>query len=85
MYVGLIVAALAAWQISLGRIHPSAIKDYGLVATLPFTFYLALALLTVSYSVAVSRKSTPTVLLFHIVAFIVIIHGTTAIVYDAPR
>jgi len=79
-------AALLLWYGSLGSIDLDGITGYGLISVLPIQFHLALLLLTVSFAVAVHRPTTPTaVLLLHVAAFILIVHGTPALTYGTVR
>ena len=55
--------ALVLWATSVPWVDMSNIGDYGLIPLLPFNFWLALAVLLVSFSVLVRRVSTPTPLL----------------------
>jgi hypothetical protein len=82
----LVVAALAIWYSALGSIDLDAMTDYGLVSVLPIQPYIAVLLLTVAFTQAVHRRETPTVVLvLPIVALILIVHGTPAILYGTLR
>ena len=72
-----VTAALAVWGVSLGAADPNRMTDVGLVSVLPPTFYAALAILGLSFCVALWRESTPAPVLFlHIAALIVMVHAT---------
>jgi phosphate starvation-inducible membrane PsiE len=82
---GLLVA-LILWGVSLPRIDMSRIADYGLIPLLPLTFWAALAVLLVSFSVVVVRSSTATsLLLAHVVTLIAILSATPCLIYGTPR
>lgn len=84
--LALVLCAMVLWSASLSTINPRNITDYGLISALPLSFFVALSLLTVSFCVVVHQRQVPAPVLFlHVVALIVIIHGTLALVYQAPR
>lgn len=81
-----LVSALTLWALSLPVIEVARITDYGLVSALPWTFYAALGLVTMSFCVAVFNSRTSTALLAaHVVVLIVILHATLPLVYESPR
>lgn len=58
-----VMCAALLWAISLPRIDPARMNDYGLVSVLPPTMYAAFLILTVSFCLAVYRRPTPSPLL----------------------
>jgi len=77
---------IVLWLISLPGIEPEAMTDIGLLSVLPYTFYPALGLLTISYCwTAFRQPHQKAVLLLHLVALILILHGTPSIVYGTLR
>lgn len=82
----LVFSALLLWGTSLPNIDPHNITDIGLVTALPPTFFFSLGLLTISFCLALhQRRASASILFLHIIVLIVILHGTLALVYDAPR
>jgi hypothetical protein len=82
----LVFCTIVLWGISLSSINVRNITDYGLVSVLPSSFFVAVGLLTISFCLVVRWRQTPVpVLLLHSIVLILIIHGTLAMVYDAPR
>jgi hypothetical protein len=82
----LLGAAVVLWARAAASLDLREVSDYGLVSVLPVSFYAGLGLLLVSFAVALVRRGTPTtVLALHVVALIVMVHGTLALAYDAPR
>jgi hypothetical protein len=81
-----VVVAMLVWALSLSGTDIRDMSDLGLVSVLPFSVYLALGILTVSFCVSLRRAEThwlvPAV---HLLALIVIIHGTPAILYGTLR
>lgn len=78
--------ALALWAAALPRVDLSRIGDYGLIPLLPNTFWLALAVLLISFGLLVRRPETPTALLFaHIATLIAILHVTPSALYGSLR
>ena len=86
VHIGVAVAALAVWALSLRRVDLAAMSDVGLVSALPAGFFVALAALSVSFCVALHRPHphVPTVAL-HVLALIVMLYGVTAVIEEAPR
>lgn len=79
-------SALTLWLTSLSGLDPKQITDYGLVSILPAQFYVALAILTLSFaSFLRQERRLAAVLLLHIVALIVILHATIPLIYEVPR
>jgi hypothetical protein len=86
IHAGLLVAALAAWSVSLTATDVRGMTDFGLVSVLPGWYYVALALLTVSFCIAM-RSPQPhwSLLGVHVVILLVMLHGTPAILYGTLR
>ena len=72
------------WGLSFRSIDLSQIGDYGLLTALPWTYYTALALLTLGFTLSL-RAARQGVLAFYVVGLIVIIHGTPTIAYGTLR
>jgi len=82
----LLVVALASWAAALTATDLSRLSGYGLLAALPPTYYLALLLVTVGLALEAARaQPRPLVLGAHVVALVVMLHATTAILYPEPR
>ncbi|MDT5075606.1 MAG: hypothetical protein QOJ80_243 [Mycobacterium sp.] len=78
--------SLALWLLSLPRVELDRIGDYGLIPLLPITFWVALAVLLVSFSVLVRRAATATPLLVaHVLTLIAILHATPCLLYGTLR
>jgi len=78
--------AIALWLIALGGVNPAAMNDLGLISVLPPTYWAALAILTVGFSVAVrDRRSSPLLLLGYVLALIAIVHATPTLAYSTLR
>ncbi len=85
-HVVVISLALCAWALSLAGTNLDRIDGIGLLAALPPTYFLAFALLIGGFAVAVAQAdSSPRVLGGYVLALIVVIHATTAILYAEPR
>lgn len=86
MIVGLLIAAVLLWTLSLGGINVRAMDDTGLISVLPPATFISLLLLCVSFSVTITRQNVSMRLLFtHLVLLIVMAYGITSLVYDTPR
>ncbi|MBV9003119.1 MAG: glycosyltransferase [Solirubrobacterales bacterium] len=85
-HAALIIVALLAWTESLLGAHLNRIGGLGLLQAMPATYFLAFALLLVGFAIAASSGGLdPRVLGLYILALIVVLHATTAILYDEPR
>lgn len=82
----LLLSACLLWAISLPNVDPSQMNDFGLVSVLPGTFFIALALLAISFLTVLRKEdSNETVLFLHILVLIFILHATPQIVYGTLR
>lgn len=82
----LVLCATLLWWLSLPSVDLRSITDVGLVSVLPPAFFVALGILNISFCLAVhQRRAYVPILLLHVVALIVIIHATPALLYEAPR
>jgi hypothetical protein len=72
--------------LALLETDPTGVSGFGLLAALPPTYYLGLAVLTVGFAVSASRpRAQPAVLGAYVVALVVVLHATTAVLYPEPR
>lgn len=84
--IALLAGAVGLWAMSLPRLHVERMSDVGLVSVLPVTAFMALALLTAGFVLSVRRPEPSTGLVVaHLVAFVVLIHGTPVIAYGTLR
>jgi len=81
----LCAVAVVLWYVSLQQVDVDAIGDTGLVSVLPATFFVALALLSVSFFVCVRRRAGTGWHALHIGVLVLMLHGTVPSVYDVPR
>jgi hypothetical protein len=80
------LAVLLLVVISMRGLDPLDMNDYGLISILPWQVFLGLAVLSVSYALALRRRPiNPWLLAAHLVVLIVILHGATAMIEDLPR
>jgi GT2 family glycosyltransferase len=85
-HVGVLSAVLLLWAASLAQADVTRIAGLGLLNALPFTYYLALALLLVGFLDAATRTDPSARLLgVYVLALILLLHGTTPLLYDEPR
>ncbi len=82
---GIPAAAIVLWLVSLPRIDLTAMTDLGLLSVLPLSFYAALGLLTVGFFVSVARGRGPIEVGLHLALLVLMLHGTTAILYGTVR
>lgn len=85
-HVALLSAAMAAWGVSLASADLSRIDGLGLISAMPPTYFLAFATLLIGFILAVSRERvSPPLLGGYVLALILVLHGTTPLLYDEPR
>jgi hypothetical protein len=81
-----LVVATGLWAISLGRMHPENLTNYGLVSITPITFYISLGLVVAGFAYLLVFHPTQTkLLLLYTFLVAVILYATTAIIYASPR
>ena len=82
----LLPSALAMWAIGLGAARPGAVNQYGLLPGLPRTYFAGFVLLVISIGILLARRelSGPRLAL-HLIALILMIHGTAPLVFAEPR
>ena len=86
LHGAVLVAALACWALALTATELDDIAGLGLLNALPVTYYLAVALLAGGFAATVSGRVVRAGLAFaYILALIVVLHATTAVLYDEPR
>ncbi|QZT62303.1 glycosyltransferase [Mycolicibacterium austroafricanum] len=78
--------AVGCWLVSLPRIRLDLIGDYGLLPLLPFTFWVALAIVVVGCAVLILLGGTRNWLLgSYLVTLIVFLHATPSALYGTLR
>jgi hypothetical protein len=79
-------AALALWAVSLTATDLDKLSGFGLLAALPPSYYVALALLTLGFAVAAAAKRlSERLLAAYVVALAILLHATAPLLYDYPR
>lgn len=82
----LLALALLVWERGLRTIDLTAMNDLGLVSVLPWTFFAALGLLTVSFCLGLRQRAPSAPLpLLHLLALILILYGTPSLIEEVPR
>jgi len=82
----LIAGAVYAWIRSLHGVNLNQIGEIGLVSVLPDWFYVALALLTLSFAITVVLARPPRILLLtQVTLLLLIFHATPSILYPTVR
>ena len=76
----------ALWILSMRRVNPAAMTDYGLVPALPFVYFAALAVLLVGFAIELGRRAPSSArLAIHVGLVITVIHGTVPAVFPLPH
>lgn len=82
----LLPAALILWVVACKSVNPDAIDDWGLFPALPVIFFVALGLLVASIVVVLTQDTlSPLRLTVHLVALVVVLHGTVPLIFSAPN
>jgi hypothetical protein len=76
----------ALWGLSVAWMRVGSLDDYGLLPVFPVTFFLALALLVVSFVAVLCSARPPSqlVLAGHVLVLIVFLHGTMPLIFSEP-
>ena len=77
-----VVAALLVWALSLPSVDLDAMTDLGLVSVLPVGFWIALATILCGAVITNHRRLVPA---GYLLALIVVLHGTPALLYGTLR
>jgi hypothetical protein len=81
-----IAAGLVLWQVALRQADLDRINGYGLLPALPGTWYVALALLiVVATATALTCPARSILTNAGVIAIIIVLHATPALLYDEPR
>ena len=85
-HASVLCVALLVWATSLAGADLERMAGLGLLQALPPTYFVALLLLIIGFAqAAVSRDSNHKLLSAYVIALIVVLHATTALLYDEPR
>lgn len=86
IHVAILISALTAWALALLGTDLARMSGIGLLNALPPLYFLAFALVLVGFSVAATRRDLPPRLLgAYVFVLVVVLHATTALLYDEPR
>ena len=84
-HVVALIVALGVWWLSLSDVDLAQMDDTGLVSVLPVWFYVAAAIVTISFCIALRHARSDVLLALHVVALIVILHGAASLIEGVPR
>lgn len=83
---GLVILALVLWFYALSRINLAEFTDLGLISALPVEAFISLGILTISFSLVITRENLNTRIAFlHLVVVVFMLYGITAIIEEVPR
>jgi hypothetical protein len=75
-----------AWALSLRGADLNRMAGLGLLDAMPATYFIAVGLLLAGFTASLTRAELPTRLLWlYAFALILVLHATTALLYDEPR
>jgi len=82
----LMAAASMFWMAGLGQVKIDQMNDLGLVSVLPPIAFVALGILTISFSLTITAPKPNSIIVFaHLVLLVFMLYGITAIVEAVPR
>jgi O-antigen/teichoic acid export membrane protein len=82
----ILAAAAAAWILGMWTTDLGDISGWGLLTALGGAWYLGLLVLIVGYALTVwATPAIPGIFAAYITGLVLMLHGTTALLYDAPR
>ena len=83
---GTVLGVILLWVLALRDLQIDRMNDYGLISVVPMFDFIALAILTVSFCLALRDESThDAVLLLHVVALVFMLFGIASLVEPMPR
>jgi len=83
---GLITLSLLLWFLALSRVDLSNLTDLGLISALPLEAFIALGIITISFSLVITRPNLDNRIAFlHLVVVVFMLYGITAIIEEVPR
>jgi hypothetical protein len=86
LHASVLAAAGVAWWLSLRGADLSRMAGLGLLDAMPATYFIAVGLLLVGFTATLTGQELRTRLLWlYAFALILVLHGTTALLYDEPR
>ena len=86
IHIAVISLAMLAWAMSLAGADLARMNGLGLLAAMPPTYFLAFGLLLAGFVGAVTSRNPDARLLgAYVLALVVVIHATTAVLYNEPR
>ena len=86
VFIAAPLVATVLWGLSLSSVNMGRMSDLGLVSVLPPTTFVALAILMVSFCLAVQAPAQRTlIILLHIGLLVFMLYGVTALVEEMPR
>lgn len=81
-----LVVSLIPWVASLPLMDPETMDDLGLIAILPWSFWMAVATVTMGFAISLADQTHSTILrVTALIVLIILLHATPAIVYGTLR
>lgn len=82
----LTIVALFCWWLALPSIDLRSMNNYGLASVLPPGYWLAIALMTLGFCLALARRPDGnSTLMVVLIAAILVLYGTPALIQEQPR
>lgn len=87
VFVGIsLLVALLLWIGSLPKMNPEAMNDLGLIAILPWSYWTAIAAVSIGFSVSLADRNHSNALrVAALIVLIVLLHATPAFAYGTLR
>jgi GT2 family glycosyltransferase len=86
MHAIMLALAGVAWALSVRGADLQRTAGLGLLNAMPATYFIAVGVLLAGFIASLTRPRLPTRLLWlYAIALIIVLHGTTPLLYDEPR
>ena len=84
--ISLLVFALLFWVRAIPFINQADLSDFGIVSTLPYTYWISLALLTCGFGYSIQNQHIGSPVKFtYLIILVLLLHGTPSYVYESMR
>ena len=84
--ISLLVSALLFWLRAIPFINQAGLSDFGIVSTLPYSYWISVALLTGGFCYSIQNTRIGSLIKFsYLIGLVLLLHGTPSYVYETMR